>query len=345
MKILSKPTYINNKILFNYLKYIKIFKERSDNMNQKNTNNQKTFFRSFINNRVLFERRKNSIWIPLLILLVVILSLALPPIVSSSSITGETLINKFPQIEEPMSEIFTSSLNCSVKDAVLVCDEESSTFNKVIGDDIKYTVIVNQDAVAIDVSVEYTKKKDTDNLIMLFANSVHLRYTERDHINEQATVYEIIGDYSNLEGFSFKEISEKIANNPESLSKEMENFVLNISRSRLHSEVLASISVSLTSFLLLVAVTCIILKGSYLFKRKKGLKFSECFKISMTSILPCIVVSILVSSLYGFNGEIFATCLGFVYVVRILFIYFKYILNNKIIQELYEETKEERFKI
>ena len=345
MKILSKEPYINNKILFNYPKYIKIFKERSDNMEQKNTKEEKTFFKSFINNRVLFERRKNSIWIPLVILIVVILSLALPPIISANSITGKTLLKKFPKIDEPMTEVFTSSLDCSVKDSVLVCSEESSSLNKVIGEEIKYTVIVNQDAVAIDVAVEYTKPKDTDNLIMFFANSIYLRYTERDHINEKAVVYEIIGDYSNLEDFSFKEMSQKIESNPDSLTGEMENFVLKISQSRLRAEILASVSVSITSFLLLALVTCVILKGSFLFKRKKGLKFSECFKISMTSILPCIVISFLISALYGLDAEMYATCLGFAFVVRILFIYFKYILNNKIIQELYEETKEERFKI
>ena len=308
-------------------------------MEETKLTNTQTFFKSFINNKVLFERRKNSIFYPIIILLVIVLLLSVPSYFINSSVTGKDIMRNFPKIEEPINEILTSSLDCTVKNATLTCSDESPSLNAVVGDEIKYTIIVNQKSIAIDTEVSYTTPKDTDNLIILYSQIVRLRYIQRDHVNEKVNVYEIMGDYTTLEGFNLKEISEKIANNPDSSSKEVENFVLKLYKSTLDTQFVVDLASSIISFILLSFITCIMLKGKL--KRKKGFTLRECFKISMTSALPSIAICVLLSFLLGISSA--SSLFGFLFVGRILFIYFKYIINNKIFKELYIETKEERF--
>ena len=85
------------------------------------------------------------------------------------------------------------------------------------------------------------------------------------------------------------------------------------------------------------------LKGPYLFRRKIGFKFSDCLKISLTTVAPAIAISFLVNLLTGIN---LSTVFAFVFIARMLFIYFKYIYpKNNIFIQIYNETKEERFNV
>ena len=313
-------------------------------MKQKKSPKQKTFFKSFINNRALFERRNNTILIPILILFLIVALLAVPTYFISRSVKSDALVKNFPGIEEPMTELLTSSLDCTVKKGILVCSEESPSLNIVVGDNIKYTVVANEKALALDTEIVYNAPpKDTDNLIILYNQTIRIRYAERDYVNETVKVYEILGDYSDFEGFSLKEISDKINNNPETAKSEVKKFILTAYKSTLDTQLFVNLISSVISYLLLVLVTCIVLKGSYLFKLKKGFKFIECFKISLTSALPAVVISLTFSLFIGFSS--FPTIFGFIFVGRILFIYFKYILTNKIFKELYVQTEEERFNV
>ncbi len=314
-------------------------------MNKNYKTNMKTFFKSFIDNRVLFDRRKNSIILPLIILVSIILLLALPPYFSAKSLDEDTITKNFPQIEKPMGEILTSSLDCTVTNGILICDENSPSLNKVIEGEngIKYTIIVNQKTISLDTNVTLDNPKDTDNIIILYSQTIRIRYIHRDYVNEQIDSYEIVGDYSNLEGFSLKQVAKKIEDDPTLLKKESDNFIVNVYKSTLNTQLIVNLSSSIISFLMLVLVTCIVLKSSYLFKFKKGFKFIECLKISLTSAAPSIIICLLLSLLFGFNS--FASIFGFFFVGRLLFIYFKYILNNKIFKELYQEDKEERFNV
>jgi hypothetical protein len=313
-------------------------------MEKKKYTNTQTFFKSFINNRALFERRKNSILFPIIILILIISLLSVPSYISSNSVNGKTLMKSFPQIEEPMKAILTSSLDCTVEKGILKCSEDSPTLNTVISsDDIKYTVIVNQKSIALDTELSYSNKKDTDNLIILYSQTIRIRYSQRDHVNEKIKIYEIIGDYSTFEGFSIKKVSQKISDNPNLAKTEVENFILNTYKSTLDTQLMVNIASSITSFLLLVVVACAILKLPYLFRRKKGFKFVECFKIALTSALPSIFISLLSVPVFGFN--MFAVIFGFLFVARITFIYFKYLFTNAIFKELYAQDKEERFNV
>lgn len=312
-------------------------------MEETKLTNTQTLFKSFINNKILFERRKNSILYPIIILVIIIFLLSVPSYFMSKSIEGNKLMKNFPKVEEPIKTILTSSLDCSVKNGILSCSDETPVLNSVIGEDIKYTVIVNQKAIALDTEIVYSTPKVTDNLIILYSQTIRIRYSQRDHVNQKVITNEIIGDYSTLENFNLKEISQRIENNPDSASKEVENFITKVYNSTLDTQLIVNLSSSIVSFMMLVIVTCIILKGSYLFKIKKGFKFSECFKISLTSALPCIVLSLFASLLFGFSS--FASIFGLIFVCRILFIYFKYIFNNKIFKEIYEKEKDERFNV
>lgn len=312
-------------------------------MEETKLTNTQTFFKSFVNNRILFERRKNSILYPIAILMLIVLLLALPSYFINNSVNGKDVMKNFHQIDVPLKEILTSGLDCEVKNGIFTCSEDTPSLIKVVGGEEKhdstYTIIVNQKSLAIDTEVSYTASKDTDNLIILYSQIVRIRYIHRNHLTHDIDVYEIMGDYTTLEGFNLKEVSEKIANNPDSSSKEIENFILKIYRSTLDTQLFVDLASSIISFLLLTLITCIMLKGKL--KRKKGFTLRECFKISMTSALPSIAACILLSFLLGISSA--SSLFGFLFVGRILFIYFKYIVNNNIFKELYAKTEDERF--
>ena len=312
-------------------------------MEEKKLTNTQTFFKSFINNRVLFERRKNSIWFPIIILMLIVVLLSVPSYIVSRAVKGDSLMRNFPEVQLPLEKLLTSSLDCRVKDGILTCEDDAPALNIVIGDEVKYTVIANQKSIALDTQVSQTSRKDTDNLIIVYNQTIRIRYTQRDLVSQTVSYYEIVGDYSTLEGFDFKKTGERLANDPNLISIESENFILQAYRSTLDTKLLIDIVNSLLSFLLLTLVTCIVIKSPYVFKRKKGFKFSECFKISLTSTLPCIILSLLLSFVFGFNT--FPTILGFLYVLRIMYIYFKYIFTNKIFKEIYSQDNEERFNV
>jgi len=285
--------------------------------------NMSSLFKSSYNNKVLMDRRKNSLVIPLIILALAIFMMAVPNFLFSINTKSDDIIKNFPEISKPLEHLFTSSLDCSVKEEKLVCNENAEQINVVVGDDIKYTVIANAKSISIDTTVAYENKKDTDNIIILLNKYIKIRYVERDYVNEKVKVYEIIGDYSKFEGLNFKSLSDKISNKPELLSREINSFVHNTYLSTLDTQLLVILSSSAIMLLLFVFVTSIILKAPSLFRRKKGFKFSECLKISLTSSLPALFFGIVVYFLLGIS---FPLTYGLIYVIRIIYIYFKYII-------------------
>lgn len=304
--------------------------------------NLKSLAKSTINTKELFERRKNSFFIPLVIYFLIVALLCVPTYLFSINTKSETIVKKFPQIQQPMEKLLTSNLACTVKDSILVCDENAQAINMVVGEEIKYTIIANQDSISLDTTVE-NKSKDTDNLIILFKNIIKIRYIEHDYANDQTISYEIIGDYSKLEGYDFKKVSEKLTSNPSLAEEEINSFIYNAYLSTLDTQLITNLANALISFTLLLVVTCVILKGPFLFKIKKGLKIGECAKISLTATLPALVISLL---LYLLIGADFASILGLIYIIRIMYIYFRYIFpRNNIFKELYAQTQEERFNV
>ena len=308
-------------------------------MEEKKSNCFKQYIKSIVNNKTLFELRKKTVLIPILIFMLIVILLAVPSYLFSKSVDKNSIIKSFPEIEKPLEKILTSNLDCHVKNGILTCSEETPSLNTVIGDDIKYTIIVNQKTIALDTEVVYSKPKDSDNLIILYTQTIRIRYVQRDLVNETVKVYEIIGDYSEFENFSLKETSNKISNDPSILSSEIKNFVYTTYKSTLDTKLIVKLSSSILSFALLVIVSCLVIKGRLRFK--KGFKFIECFKISMLATLPCIIISGFLSLIIGINNA--SSFFGLMFVGRIMFIYFKYIFNNKIFKELYESEKNERF--
>ena len=330
--------------MFIYLKYIKILPERSDYMKINFKENCKSLFRSAIDNKALFERRKNSFIAPIVILLLAIVMMCVPNYLLSLGVKGSDLLKQFPHIESPLETLLTSSLDCKVVDGSFICDDNEQPLNVVVGDTIKYTVIVNQNTIAADTEVVYNTPKDTDNLIILLKNYIRIRYVERIYVEGEIKTHEIIGDYSNFEGFNLKEISTAISNNPELLSEETNTFIEKAYKSTLDIALYASFINSVVPFLIFILITSLMLKSPTLFKRKKGFTYLECMKISITSILPALLISTVSFLLLGTDV---ASILGIVYLIRIIFIYFKYLWssNRNIYVELYNSTGEERFKL
>jgi hypothetical protein len=92
-------------------------------------------------------------------------------------------------------------------------------------------------------------------------------------------------------------------------------------------------------FILIIAL---LIKGNYLLKRSKGLKYSQCLKISLVSSLQSALIS-LVLSLFGIS---FTTVFGLLLAVRVIYIYIRYTGSKKNVEWLEDlYTKDERFKV
>lgn len=307
--------------------------------------NCKTLFKSCIDTKVLIERRKNSFFVPLIIFLLIIFLMSFPSYLVSINRDGEDILESFPDIEKPLEKLLTTSIDCKIENATLNCKDglKNDTIPPV-EDTISYSIFLNYQNSALPTDVDPVRPKLSDNYVLLLSNLIKFRYIHRDYVNGTYKTYEIIGNYSNLEGYDFSEISEELINNPDRTYDEITNFADKVYKSTLKTSLLTSISSALVSFSLLVLVTAFMLKSLTLFKRKKGLKYKECLKISLTSALPALLASIPLSFIIGIN---FSIAVGFIYLARILYIYIRYFFSNRnnIYDYLYATTNEERFNL
>ena len=313
-------------------------------MKTKFSSNIKKLLKSFINNKELFERRKYSLFFPIIFLIICIISLSLPSYIISKNIKSENIIKEFPSITEPMKYLLTSDLKCKVENSTLVCDENSAPINMVIEGEngIKYTIIANQKSIATDTTFDDSKAKDTDNLIIFFNTFIRIRYVVRDYVNETKS-NEIIGDYTIFEGLDFNLLSAQLKQDPDNANEQVNNFILDIYKSTLKTKLYVTVIDYLVSFSLLAIISSAILKGKTLFRLKKGFSIVDCFKISLTSTFPALIISIIISLISMVD---IGTVFGFIFITRIMFIYFKYIFpKNNIFTQIYLETKDERFNI
>lgn len=313
-------------------------------MKEKIKLNFYSLYKSMFNNKALFERRKNNFLFPIIIFILAVCMMILPPYLKSVNQDDDFIMKQFPQINEPMKKLLTSSLDCRVENETLVCAEDAIEINTFVGTDIVYTIVANPKSFTLNTEATYSKPQKTDNIIILLNNYIKIRYCHRDHVNQKLITYEIIGDYSEFENYDFKEISDKLNSNPTLIESEIRSFVSKAYHSTLDTYLLVNLSSSLFSLVLFVFVSSLIIKWPTLIKRKKGFKYSECLKISLTSSLPALIFGTI---LYFLSGIEFFLSFAIIYIVRILFIYFKYIFSNKnnIFIELYSQTGEERFKL
>lgn len=314
-------------------------------MKKKFLDSLETLLGSLIDNKTLFERRKNSFLVPIIIFILSIFMMSFPSYISYAKQTSDDIMKNFPSIETPLGNMLSSGdLDCSVKEGTLICSEDTAPYYDYSGDDIKrikYAVFVNHEAITADTAVSLNSPKETDNYIILMPTVIKIRYVNRDYVNDEVNTYEITGTYSQLEGYNLKEISEKIASNPSSVNEEVSNFVYKSYRSNLRTLLITSLSSSIVSFVLFTLVCALMLKSPTLFKRKKGFKFSECLKIALTASLMPFIIS-LILCLFNIN---FAVIFALIYFARMVYVYIRYIVSKKtsIFPELYQKTKEERF--
>lgn len=313
-------------------------------MKEKIKNSCSSFFKSIFNNRELFERRNYSSFFPFVIFLLIISMMILPSYIAATNLDSDMVMKNFPKINAPVEKLLTSSLDCHVTDGTLVCSEDAIEINTIVGEDIEYTLVANQDSFSINTAVSYEEPKKTDNIIILLKNYIKIRYCERDHVNKKVISYEVIGNYSKFEGYNFKEISDKISNDPSLLENEISNFVYNTYSSTLKTQTIAKLSSSLFSLTLFILISSLILKWPTLLKLNKGFKFSQCLKISITASAPALIFATIIYFLFGIE---FFLSFALIYVVRILFIYFKYFFTTKndIFAAIYNKTHEERFNL
>ena len=313
-------------------------------MKKKFIDNLKSLFKSSYDNKILFERRKNSFLAPIIIFVLTICMMILPSFFVLNSKSSADIMKSFPKINEPLSTLLTSNLNCSVKDNKLDCAEDAEQINLLVGDEIKYTIMANLSTIGTNIDVVYNTPKDTDNFILLLQNFIKIRYVERDHVNQKVITYEILGDYSELEGYNFQEVSNRIYNDSSIINQEIENFIFKTYHSTIDTNLIVNLSSSLLSLLLLILTVSFAFKFPTLLKRRKGFKFSECLKLSATSSLSAFIIGTLLFFVVNID---FSIIFGMTFIIRALYVYFKYITSgkNSIFKELYTKTGEERFNI
>lgn len=312
-------------------------------MKNKLKENCKSLFKSCIDTKTLFERRKNSFIIPIVIFVLSVATMCVPSFVRSLMVDSKDIYKQFPDIKVPLETLLTSDLNCKIENKNFTCENLNQDMI-VVGDKIKYTIFINYDNSAIDASVDLKNPKDSDNYILLLKNYIKIRYVERDFINEKVNKNEFIGDYSKLEGYDLKEVSNDIKQDPSILESEMSDFVMKAYKSTLSSNFKVSLYYAFLPYFIFVLITAFMLKSPSLFKRKKGFKFSECLKISLTSSLPALIIGFFATLLFNINASL---VIGLIYMVRVSYIYIRYMFSNKnnIFDELYKTTGEERFKL
>lgn len=314
-------------------------------MKNKILTNIKSLFTSCVNSKELFEWRKKSFIFHFIVLILILCAMTIPQYTKAKSVTGEEVMQSFPDVEEAFSELFTISLDCKVTDSKLVCSDTAEEINRIMGTSTEYTVIVNTGTYTTPIDVTYETPLPTDNLILLLENNIKVRYCERDKVNKKIKVYEIIGGYTELNGFDFTEMTKSLNENPDSLNQEITSFMQKIYLSTIESEGFSkSLSSSVVSFGLFLLTTALILRFPTLFKRSKGFKFGECIKISLISAFPLLFIAAIFSLILTAD---FSFIFMLLYVIRILYIYIRYLSSKQhgIYNTLYKETKEERFNV
>lgn len=313
----------------------------------------------FVNLGLSIVKTKNLLrfafhhWItPFIALVLISLLMIVPSIISYNNLRSENITNNVLYLDTAISKTLNDDIKCHVKDAKLVCDENFSydklhTFENKNQDTIKYKVYVNTNVSNVSFTIgKFGEHFDTDNYIIFFETYFTYRYTYHDPKTETVNQSILYGSYDFLEGVDFSKIySESLTKeNPEQYLLDKANFIILDGYKGLAKEMVFTTSVSnIAMYLLFLAVISLLFKGNYLLK-KQSFKYTQCFKISIIASIQSVLIA-LVFMLFGFN---FINVLGFALSIRAIYIYIKYTgsrKNTSWIEEIYEETKNERFNL
>ena len=298
-------------------------------------------------------------WVtPLIIFIVTSLILILPSVVIYNSIEIETITNNINHIDDIISKTLSEKdYKCIVVDKKLSCEQQYNEITPVAyiddeGNEYVYSVFVNSNKsenqqLAVGT---YEVAAPHENYLIFFETSFIYRYTYRNPKTKQVEEYKVSSFYDNLEGLNFSEIYQKAqtfttVEEKQSYLTEQANYIVLEGFKAYAFETLSIEYISnMLTYLIFMLLVALLIKGTYLLKRKKGFSFTQALKISLVASLQSIIIAIVLDIM----GIEFINALGLAITVRTLYIYIKYTGSKKNTQwmdELYELTKDERFNI
>lgn len=314
----------------------------------------KNLFKSIYDTTSLFKFSVYSWLTPLIILIITIAILIMPTIVAYNTLEVSSITEQIPQIDHVLADTLSRDFKCSIKDKKLNCEEKYLPFDVPVtgknGVTHTYKVFVNSNVSGLTFAPgTFDIPAANENYLIFFEGSFRYRFVHRDPASKSVVEYQLSSFYDNLDGVDFSNISQtyKTYTNAEEgkayLLDQSHNILLEGVKALAYETMFISFVSDIGTYLLFLLIVALLIKGTYLLKRKKGFSYSQSLKISIVSSLQSILAALI---LVVFAGVEFVTALGLALTARILYIYIRYTgsrKNTKWIEDLYAYTKDERF--
>jgi len=300
-------------------------------------------------------------WItPLIVFIVVTLLLTIPQFINNATRTGDEVIQGTGILysDKVISHALSQDLKCKVENGKLKCDEgfsyvETYEFtNEKTGKNVAYDIYVNAaDTINTRDDDGYFEVKDFakegDNYVAFYEESFIIRYVSRNSDTGDYLIYKMYGFYTQLESLDLSEVYSIYTQKAEAEKEEYLDYVsdsiiaLGFDAATSERQFI-ELSSNLLSYIILLLIVALLIKGNFMLNRKKGLKYSQSFKIAiMASLQSCLIA--LALSLFNFN---IVNVFGLALTIRTLYLWLRYTAsrsNTTWLNDLYEYSKDDRF--
>lgn len=312
-------------------------------------------------------------WItPLVTFIIITMLLVIPPYLRNTNMSGDEVVATTGVFysDQALSYALSTDVKCKVnEEASLVCEEGykyvelKKEFKDALGNPVYFDIFINakDDIDALDEQAYFQVKDfidDGDNYIALYNNQFVMRYVIRDSYNKQLyRTMRLAGLYTGLEGLDlhlvYENASKLEAEQAEAKFNETADEIIATGFKAAQSEQhFISLSNNLLSYILLIAVSSLLIKGIYLFRRDKGLSFTQGIKIVVMSSLQAYPIALIISLLVGGLLQRLRidtmTIFGLIVTIRMLYIWLRYTSsknNTAWLDDLYEFSGNERFNV
>lgn len=321
-----------------------------------------------INTKNLFKFAVRHWITPLIAFILVTTCLVLPPYLQNTNKTGDEVITQSGVLysDVALSYALSTDVKCKISNkGQLECDEgykfveshKEFLVDKDKGVKTYYDIYINadEDITALDENEHFKVESYSDpgdNYIALYKNLFIIRYVYRTSDNAgnaSYSIYKIYGAYTELVGLDlhakYNEASTLEQAAAQTKFDELADHIISKGYKAAYAEEqFAQLASNLFSYLLLIAIASLLIKGNYLLNRKKGFKYSQCIKITIMS--SCMALPI--ATILNFFKFDLVTMFGLIITFRTLYIWLRYTSsrkNTEWLNELYEYSKDERFNI
>lgn len=362
MAIKNKEKVIDVQEIKNKNSYTDPSNNNDSNKMNKFVNFWKELGRSLISTEYLFKFGIKHWITPLIVFLSITTLIVIPPYLQNNNLSGDEVLmyTGVYYADDALSYALSLDVKCKVVDNRLSCDdgyklvEKQMQFENKHGKKIEYDIFINADAdiAALDDQAYFKIEKypdDGDNYIALYKESFIMRYVYRNDDTGAYSVYKTFGFYTELNGLDLHQVYTEAMSLEETAKIEKFNSV--------SDEIIAKgfkaanaennfikLASNLFSYLLLIAIASVLIKGNYLLNRHKGFKYSQCIKVTIIASIQSYIIGF-IFSLFRFDlVNVFGLALTF----RTIYIWFRYTSsrkNTQWLQNLYKLTNDERFKL